>query len=608
MNTKNTWSLVAVAAALFAFIYFFERDDGKDTAKVVEHRLMNKLQVSLVSRIEINIVGTNTVTLERANTNWRVISPVNYPARQQQVRNFLAGVAELAYTSTIPATELAKSPRGLADYGLQPPRAQIVLVQNNERLELNIGNETPVGGQRYVQIGQDILAYLVDAKIASLVPSSATAWRDVGMLPANLAFNRIEIHAGSRVMEFQRDETNQVWRMTKPLVARADNLRIRDMVQQWRMWPVNSFISDNPPNTELERTGFKPPELELLLGQGTNTAFMVQFGGPFPDKPEYIYALRSTHTNLVLTPQSFVEAMRSAPNDFRDRRLLSFPVNLPDIIEVQSDEKFTLLRQTNGTWLVENDTNFTVDTVLVNEMLMNLNTLDVVDFEKDNVTDWTPYGLVQPAHRYTMSVLSTNAVIGGTNTLVAQLELGVSPDRVRVFARRPDESSAYTLLDGVARKLPRSVFHLRDRRVWSFNTNDVRRISIEQEGRKNELVRNPKSLWALGEGLPGMVNPFAVEETVFRLSEMQAVRWVDRGPTVAQRYGITPDSHGITLTLQRGGGPEEKLMLRLGSLTPTRNAYAAVILNGTTVVFEMPQSLHEYISKYLNAPTLPASK
>lgn len=607
MNTKNTWSLVAAAAALFAFIYFFERDTTNGPAPLVQHRLLNKLQVALVSRIELNI-GTNTVALERTNNNWRMISPVMYPAYQPQIRNFLAGVAELSYTGTIPATELAKSPRGLADYGLQPPQAQIVLVQNNERIEVNIGNETPVGGQRYVQVGQEIMAFLVDARIAALVPGSATAWRDYGMLPAGLAFNRIEVHAGSRLMEFQRDDTNQVWRMTKPLMARADNVRIRDMVQQWRTWPVTGWVSDNPPASELERFGFKPPEMELVLGQGTNTVFAVQFGGAFPDKPENIFALRSTHTNLVLTPQLFVEPLRSAHNEFRDRRLLAFPLNLPDVIEVQSDEKFTLLRQTNGTWMVENETNFTVDTVLVNEMLLNLNSLDVLDFEKDNVTDWAPYGLAPAAHRYTLSAASTNASSGGTNTLVAQLELGISPDRVKVFARRPDESSAYTLLDGVVRKLPRTLFHLRDRRVWTFNTNDVKRISIEHEGRKNELVRNPKSLWALAEGLQGMVNPFAVEEAVFRLSEMQAIRWVDRGPTVAQRYGITPESHGITLTLQRGGGPEEKLMLRIGSLTPTRNAYAAVILNGTTVIFEMPQSLHEYISKYLNAPVLPGSQ
>lgn len=602
--------MVATAVALFAFIYFFERGPSAPPTGPVQHRLLNKVQQALVSRIEVQ-VGTNSVALERTNNTWRMIAPVVYPAWQPQVKSFLDNCAELNYTTTIPATELAKSPHGLADYGLQPPRAQFTLVQNNERIQVKIGNETPVGGQRYVQLGDEIVAYLVDAKIGNLLPALPGYWRDRFLMPNGMVFNRIEIHAGNRITEFQRDETNQVWQITKPITARADNVRVKDMIQQWRDWPVNAFATDNPPVTELEKFGFKPPELELILGQGTNQVFGLQFGLMLknqPDQPESIFALRSSHTNLVVVPQEpWVETLRSQWLDFRERRLLTFVPSVPDLIEVQSDERFRLQRQTNGTWTVLDETNFVVDTVLVNEMLMNLNNLDVLDFEKDNVTDWKDYGLATPAHSYTLSAGGTNASSTGTNSVIAQLELG-KVEGIKVFARRTDEASAYSLLDGVARKLPRTLFHLRDRRVWTFNTNDVKRISIEHEGRKQELVRNAKSIWALGEGYPGMVNPFAVEETLHRLGEMQAVRWIERGPAAAGKYGVNTESHGITLTLQRNGGPEEKLMLRIGNLTPKRNAYAAIVLNGEPVVFEMPQLLHDYIATYLNAPRLPGQK
>lgn len=601
MNIKNTWGLVAAAAALFAFIFFFERDPVAPPA-ASQHRLLNRLQVALVSRIEVQ-VGTNAVTLERTNNNWRVIAPVMYPALQQQARNFLDGCAELTYTTTIPATELAKSPRGLADYGLQPPRALFTLVQNGERIEVKIGDETPVGGQRYVQLGEEIVAYLVDAKIGSLLPKSPVAWRDVNLMPNGMVFNRIEVHSGTRVMEFQRDETNQVWRITKPIAARADNVRIKDMIQQWRLWPVSAFVSDNPPATELERLGLRPPEMELLLGQGTNAVFALQFGQPFKDNPEFIFALRSSHTNLVLAPQQWLEPLRVPFTEFRERRLLTFPTNAPDHIQVQSQESFTLQRQTNGAWSVLEQTNATVDAQLVNELLLSLNNLDVVAWDKtaDNVTDWSQYGLAPALQRYSLYSGGTNPPPAGTSTLVAELELGSTKDGL-IYARRRDENSAYALSQLDARKLPRTLFQLRDRRVWTFSTNDVKRITIEQEGRQHELVRNAKGAWSLAEGFQGIVNPLAVEETVYRLGELRAVKWVDRGPAVAQLYGVTAASHGITLTVQRAGGPEEKLMLRVGSLTPARNAYAAVILDGTTVVFELPQSLHELITTYLNAP------
>jgi hypothetical protein len=609
MNTKNTWGLVATAVALFAFIYLFERGSlNSGNGTVTQHRLLNRLQPALVSRIEVQ-VGTNATTLERTNNTWRLIAPVAYPAYQAQAKNFLDGCAELAWTTKIPATELAKSPRGLADYGLEPPRSRFVLVQNNERIEVKIGDETPVGGQRYVQLGEEIVAYLVDAKISALLPKSSAAWRDRGLLPAGLAFNRVEIHAGNRVTEFQRDETNQVWRITKPITARADNIRIKDLIQQWRVWEVEGFLGDNPPATDLERLGFKPPELELILGQGTNNVFAVQFGAVIAEKPELLFALRSSHTNVVVTSQPWVEPLRSLFSEFRDRRLLTFPTNTTDYIEVRSEESFTLQRQTNGAWTVPGQTNFVVDTQLVNEMLLNLNNLDVVawDMTVDNVTDWTPYGLAPSLQRYALYSGGTNLPPAGTNSLVAELELGNAKEG-RIFARRPDESSAYALSQLTARKLPRALFQLRDRRVWSFSTNDVKRIAIENEGRKHELVRNAKGVWALGEGFNGIVNLLAVEETVYRLGELRALKWVDRGPAIAQLYGITPESHGITLTLQRNGGPEEKLMLRIGTATPARNAvYAAVVMDGKTVVFELPQALYDYIARHLNAPRPPGS-
>lgn len=598
---------MAAAAALFTFIYFFERDVINPLgSNGTQHVLLKKLQPALVSRIEVQ-VGTNSVALDRSNNTWRVTSPVSYPARQELAKDFLDRCADLNWSTSIPATELAKSPHGLADYGLKPPHAQIVLVQNDQRMEVNIGNETPVGGQRYVQLGDEITAYLVDAKIGLILPQSSYTWRDPSLMPfASLAFNRIEVHAGSRVMEFTRDDSNQVWRITKPFVARADNVRIKGMIQQWRTWPVAGFVSDNPPVTELERFGFKPPELELLLGQGTNTIFGLQFGNTFTDNPDYIFAFRSANTNLVLTPQSLLEPLRGVITEFRDRRLLTFPTNAPDYIDVQSDERFTLQRQTNGTWRVLQETNFVVDTGLVNELVMNLNNLDVIEFTKDNVTDWTSYGLAKPAHRYTLTAGGTNLPPLGTNTLVAQLDLG-AVDKYKTYARRPDEASAYALLSSVAERLPRTLFDLRDRRVWKFGTNEVTRISIQQEGRKFELVRNEKTIWAIADGFQGSVNPFAVDEGVFRLSEMRAVRWVARGVSVAENYGITGDSHGITLTLKRNGGPEEKLMLRIGNLTPKRDAYAAVVMDGQTVVFEMPRDLYDYITQYLNAPKMPRS-
>lgn len=606
MNTKNTWGLVAAAAALFAFIYFVER--GADAGKHLpsEHKLLTGLQSALVNRIEVQ-AGTNTLAVERTNGLWRVVTPVVYPALQPRIKAFLDECDKLTWTSTIHATELAESPKGLADYGLQPPRAQITLLQNGHKLELKIGDETPVGGQRYVQLDDDVQAFVVDGKIVNMLPPAAAFWRSPNLLPDPLpVFNRIELHASGRVMELQKDETNQLWRIVRPIPARADNTRIKDLIQQWKVWPVRQFVSDDP-QVNRDNFGLKTPDLELILGQGTNDVFSLQFGTSPTNTTDFVYALRSSHTNIVLAPTQWLDPLKSSFTEFRDRRLLAFPVGAADTVMVRGEESFTLQRQTNGTWSILGQTNFVVDNGLANELLVNLNSLDVVDYVKDIVTDWTPYGLAQPQYSYVALAGGTNPPPAGTNTVVAELDLGAT-SAGRVFARRPDENSVYALSEIDALKLPRAVYQLRDRRIWNFTTNEVKQIHIEQNGVVRDLTRNTNNSWVLAQGSQGVINPFAIEETLYRLGELRATKWVARGVNQLSRYGINTSSHAITLTLQHSNGTSEKLLLRLGNLTPAHNAYAAILLDGSPVVFELPQVVNDYISTYLNAPSPPGAK
>ncbi len=600
MNTKNTWGLVAAAAALFAFIYFVERPANRP-AKPVDHKLLPGLQVALISRIEVKH-GTNQVIVERTNDTWRVVSPVTYPAMQNRIKDFLDRASKLVWTGTISASDLAKSPNGLVDYGLQPPLAQFTLVQNSQRLEVKIGGQTLVDGQRYVQVGDEVLAYLVDERIGSLLPANANLWRDTYVVPQNgLTFNRVEIRTGQGIREFQRDETNQLWRITKPITARADNTRFKDWLQQLRAWNLYGFVDNPAPTLD---TGLNVPELALVLAQGTNEVFGLQFGNQITNN--VIYARRSLHSNVVVVADQLLEPLRGSINEFRDRRLLTFPTNAVDVVQVQSEDTFTLQRQTNGIWRVLDQTNFVVDPVLVNDLLLSLNGLDIFEFTKDVVTDWTPYGLAPAQHRYLLFSGGTNLPPAGTNALVAELDLGRSVAGT-IFARRPDESSVYSLSDIEAQKLPRALYQLRDRRIWNFTTNEVKQVLIEQNGHKRELVKNAKGIWTLAPGSQGIVNSFAVEETLYRLGEMRAVRWLARGQGNLARYGINLQSQAVTLVLERDG-KEQRLGLRLGSLTPNRNAYAAVLLGDTSVVFELPQAVHDYLSSYLNAPPPPGAQ
>lgn len=597
-----------MAAALFAFIYFVERPATK-SAKPQNHALLPGLQTALISRIEFKL-GTNNIHFERTNDSWRVVAPVTYPAMQQRLKDFLDRASKLAWTGTISASDISRSTNGLVDYGLQPPHAQFTLVQNNRRTEVKIGNPTIVDGQRYVQIGDEVQAYLVDEKILTILPLTGDFWRDSFVLPqTGMNFNRVEVRTARGASEFQRDETNQVWRITKPISARADNIRFKDWLQQLRTWNLYAFVDTPPAN--LDSIGLKTPELELIFAQGTNEFFNLQIGATVTNN--LVFARRSLHSNVVVVANQLLEPFNGNVNEFRDRRLLTFPTNQVDSIKIQSTDSFTLQRLTNGNWQLLEQTNFVVDTVLVNDMLRNMNSLDVLSpnsdlsgFVKDVVTDLSPYGLDRPAHSYQLYNSTTNQQV--TNALIAELDLGAfTPENGTIFARRPDESSVYRLMNFEAQKLPRALYQIRDRRIWNFATNEVKQIIIEQAGNRRELVRSPKGVWGLAPGQQGIVNPFAVDETLYRLGEMRAVRWLASGQASMTNPGYNLQNHAVTIILDRDGR-EERLVLRIGNQTPNRNAYAAVILDGKPVVFELPNAVFDYVSSYLNAPPPPGAK
>ena len=598
---------MAIAAALFAFIYFVERPATK-SSKPVDHALLPGLQTALISRIEFKL-GTNNIQFERTNDAWRVVSPVTYPAMQQRLKDFLDRASKLVWTGTVSASDISRSTNGLVDYGLQPPQAQFTLVQNSRRIEVKIGNKTITDGQRYVQLGDQVQAYLVDEKILGILPQTRDYWRDSFVLPqAGLNFNRVEVRTARGVLEFQKEETNQMWRISKPISARADNIRFKDWLQHIRTWDLYAFVDTPPAN--LDSIGLKTPELELIFAQSTNEVFNLQVGAVVTNN--LVFARRSLHSNIVVVANQHLEPLNGNVNEFRDRRLLTYPTNQVDIIKVQSTDSFTLQRLTNGNWQLLEQTNYVVDKVLVNDMLQNMNTLDVLSpnaelsgFVKDVVTDLSPYGLDRPAHSYQ---LYSNTNQPGTNTLVAELDLGAeSQESGTIFARRPDESSVYRLMNFDAQKLPRALYQIRDRRIWNFTTNDVKQIIIEQGGHKRELVKNPKGVWGLAPGYQGIVNPFAVEETLYRLGEMRAVRWLASGQASMTKPGYNLQNYAVTVVLDREG-KEERLVLRIGNQTPNRNAYAAVILDGKPVVFELPLAVYDYVTSYLNAPPPPGAK
>jgi hypothetical protein len=248
---------------------------------------------------------------------------------------------------------------------------------------------------------------------------------------------------------------------------------------------------------------------------------------------------------------------------------------------------FIVRRGTNDTWTTADAVPFAIDPGLMKDWLDSMARL-TGEVEADVVTDFTTlYGLNPPARQYIVRAAVTNSSGFLSNRVVAELHLGSVQDD-KVFARRPDEATVYTLKPGDISRMPYDPWQLQSRRIWSFTTNQVARLTVEYRGQTRTLQRSASHQWNFAAGSQGIIkNPLSLEELVHHLGDLRAEAWTARGDDYRLVYGFKENADRITLELKNGDRPQT-LTLEFGNLAPNQVPYALAVIDGQTRIFEIP--------------------
>jgi hypothetical protein len=596
MKWRDTGLLAGLAVVLFAFIFIYERHTGSTQLQApAPPRLLPRLKAADVTGIKVRLTNL-VIKAERSGESWNLTVPLGYPGAPVAVERLLQGLENAVATVQISPRELNRRGQKPADFGLDAPQATIVLEAGNDRVQLEFGAHTTASDQVYAQVVGLAGISVVDAALLDFLPRSVNDWRNLALIEQGAGeLDHLEVIKPNGGMYLRRDPTNLLWQLSRPRL-RADQFKVERLLETLQQSRVTQFVSDDP-KADLESYGLAPPQLELVLASGSNRLQRVQFGRSPPNDTTNVYARRLAQTNVVLVPRSLVEALETPASAYRDLRLLAFqPISVTQV-EVRSDEPFTLRRQTNDTWLAGETT--VTDSPFVWDWLQRLSQLQVAEFVKDVVTDFSSYGLAQPSRTYILQTTVTNAT-GVTNLVLGQLQFG-SNTAEKVFVRRADEDSVYAVRYLDYYHMPSAAWQLRDHRVWKFDTNQVLRVTLREAGRSRVLIRSATGDWALAPGSQGRINSLAVEEMVFRLGELQAPMWVARGPDNFPRYGFSETNLHIAIEI-KAGETNRTLTLAFGGPSATRFPYAATILDGEVWIFEFPWGLFQYLAPAFGLP------
>ncbi len=601
MNAKPTilWFLLAVALAGAIWI----SDHYFQSAAAGAKPLCGGLRADQVTGLEIVPAGAREISILRTNHAWLLESPIRYPAQTAAVDGLLEALEKLTPVLTLSAGELSGRKNPEEEFGFDHPQFTLDVATGEQTWHLVVGNKTAPGDGLYVRVAGATGAYVTEPTWLNFLQRDANDWRDTSLVDVPDPLDWLVITNGTQAIELRRDATNRLWRMLRPLPARANNQRIVAALQQLRTARVLRFITDDP-KADLTTNGLAPATLDVWLGSGTNLLTALHAGKDVPGRAGELFARREGWPAVVATPKEPLAPWRGTVNDFRDPNLLELTATAPVAeIEVRGENNFTLQQHGSNVWTVAGE-KFPVDADQVRAFIRVLAGLQIADFVQDVVTPsgLQSYGLLTPSRQITL-----RAAVGATNHVIAQLLFGATTNN-QVYVKRGDEDFVYALAqsDSLSElSLPGDFF--RARRVWSFSETNVAEVTLRQNGKTRQMLRTGTNAWSLAPGSQGLINPPAVEETIHRLGELTSFGWIGRKFDDAADMGLTTNSLSVTIEFKSG----EKYALAFGreeripSLN-TSTALAVATLAGERWAFVFPPMLCPLVGEYLTIPDSPA--
>jgi hypothetical protein len=376
VNARWTLGLIALAAALGAWVYFGELrgEERKKEAEAAEKRVF-AVEPSAVTALELTLPDHGTARLVRAGTSdWKIESPVAFPADPETVERVLHALSKVQSTAAI-----SPAPADLAQFGLGDAGSKVrVFTGEGEPKELVAGRPTPVSGGRYLSLASDpSRVFIVESSdVAGLLPSLVEL-RDKRLMRVSAGgADELAVRVrGQLVAHAKRSDAG--WQLVEPTAAPADGEKIRRALDELALARATDFV-DSP--EKLETYGLTKPEVELWIHT--------------PDTEERLALasadgktwLRRDQEPVVLAVNAGVlSGIPTHPFDYRAKRVLTLPADKVNAVELAYPRSGESHRyQLSGSDWKPVEAGLEARPLKVEDLLFAIATLDATSLEAPN--------------------------------------------------------------------------------------------------------------------------------------------------------------------------------------------------------------------------------
>ena len=591
MKSKTTLILLVITAAVFAYMFFYERkapttEEAKRQAQNVVNFSHDKIDGIVIQN------GDDKIDIRRRDKKWRLETPIKDQADSSLIENLLLDLESWQKDATIPAKELEADKNKLNEYGLSKPKLRLKLRGHDAPPEILFGKDAALEGKMYVRLENSKETFLAAESIKKEIEKKPAEFRDRKLTDLITAqVSRVVLKTATGEMELQKKGDH--WEITKPLRARGDDQKIADLIAQVTTARIQQFVADD--RGDLHPYGLAEPHGSItLFAQDDKSASrtdssrgeqgqVLQIGSVPEKEKDQVYVRFSARAFVYTLPKKIEEILNTKPNDVRDRHLVRVDTNILDRITIDAPGKGkTVLARKEENWTIASRKNAPANSSEVRRLIDTLQNEQVTKFVEEVASDLPKYGLDKPQLQLTFSSFASE------NT--AETKAGERPfatiafgrvDGDNVYARLSDEPFIEAAHRGLLDQIFTDPLQWQELSIFKFKLEQIHRFSAVTE-KELSLVRGANNQWSWLKGTSA-IDQVNVQSLLSTLSMLHAVRWV--GSTAPQHAFEKPQ---LVITFTTSPDDKTSHKLTVGGAAPDGMWFAHVDEREGTFVISNP--------------------
>jgi len=382
--------------------------------------------------------------------------------------------------------------------------------------------------------------------------------------PGKAATLRIESARG----QFAFEKTDDKWRITEPIAAKAEKWRVDDVADVFKdlkARPASDDVDDDD-------AGLAAPRWTVTMTDEKGKAYKLLVGNPRPMASDETYVRPAGSKQTFLAKVDFAYKLDKSLSDFRNDTVLELEADDIVHLTVTAAESYELVKK-DDQWSLVKPVSAPADKDEVKKVLDEIARVTASEFVEDTPKDLTLYGLDRPQLIAQVEMKPEQPTDANASTQPATqpakpgkkhgLAIG---KRVgdKLYAKLTDQPTVFKVSEDTLKDLQPKIVSLRVKKVLRIDAADVTAVELDLPAGKASLAKSGGA-WKMTTPLTGPADSDTVQKLLDALAGLKAENFEDT-PDAAQYRGLTQPAAKVTARL---AGKDQAVTLLIGGKSPS---------------------------------------